>query len=53
MIHVKVELTNTSQPIERDAENTYVKGPFYCVYGGGKVEKYPVASIFRVTEDYS
>lgn len=53
MIHIKIELTNTSQPIERDVDNTYVKGPFYCAYGGGKVEKFPVEHIFRVTENYS
>lgn len=54
VIHVKIELENTSQSIERAAENTYVKGPFYCVYRSDTktVEKFPVAHIFRVTEAY-
>ena len=54
MIQVKVELTETSQPIELEAENTYTKGPLFCVYlGSGKVQKFPLARVWRVTEDYS
>lgn len=54
MITVKIELTETSQHIRRDdVVNTYTKGPFYCVYRHGEVvEKYPIASIWRVTETY-
>jgi hypothetical protein len=52
---VKIELRETSQPIVRDdVLNTYTKGPLYVIYReGGFVEKYPVSSLFRVTEDYS
>lgn len=53
LISVRIELTETSQSIERVAVNTYTKGPFYCVYlQDGKVEKYPIANIWRVTEGY-
>ena len=53
-INVKIELYKTSQPIVRKALNTYTKGPLFVVYTTeGKVEKYPVQHIFRVTEDYS
>jgi hypothetical protein len=53
MIRVSIELAETSLKIERAAVNAYIKGPFYCVYDGSKVEKYPLANIWRVTEDYS
>lgn len=52
MILVKIELTNTSQPIVVRAKNTYTKGPLFCVYDGHTVQKFPVASIFRITEEY-
>jgi hypothetical protein len=53
MIKVLIHIREQSQPIEREAINTYTKGPLYCVYlGNGKVEKYPISEIFRVTEDY-
>jgi inhibitor of KinA sporulation pathway (predicted exonuclease) len=52
-IKVQVLLTETSQPVEHDAKNTYTKGPFFCVYAiDGKVYKYPVANIWRVNEEY-
>ena len=54
MINVKVELLETSQAIDIEAKNTYTKGRLFCVYGAdGKVQKFPVENIFRVTEDYS
>lgn len=49
---VSVQLMETSQPIEHEAKNTYIKGPFYCVLTNDKVYKYPVVGIFRVVEDY-
>lgn len=52
MISVKLELMETSQPLEMEAVNTYTKGPFYCVYDGVLVKKFPVQNIFRVTEEY-
>jgi hypothetical protein len=51
-LKVVIQLTETSQPIEHAAVNAYTKGPFYCVYLGGKVYKYPVANIWRVVEEY-
>lgn len=55
MIRVKIELKETSQPIERgDVLNSYTKGPMFVLYrDGGVVEKYPIANVWRVTEDYS
>jgi len=53
MIEVKLELKETSQPLVLAAKNTYTKGGLFCVYtADDKVQKFPVASIFRVTEDY-
>lgn len=52
-IEVKIELKETSQPIVRQAVSTYTKGPMFCVYDGTRVEKYPIESIFRITENYS
>lgn len=52
---VQVYLKETSQRIEfLDAENTYTKGPMFCVYlkKENKTYKYPLANIFNVTEDY-
>lgn len=51
---VKVELKETSQAITLNAVNAYTKGPLYCVYlANGTVQKFPLANIWRVTEDYS
>ena len=51
---VRVELKETSQAIELEARNTYTKGPLYCVYlSDGTVQKFPLANVWRVTEDYS
>ena len=53
MIKVKISLLETSQVIEHDAKNTYTKGPLFCVYdAAGLVHKYPLAIIWRVTEEY-
>lgn len=52
-ISVKISLIETSQVVEHEAKNTYTKGPFFCVYEtGGAVYKYPIASIWRVSEQY-
>lgn len=52
MITVRIELKQTSQPIERrGVVNTYTKGDLYCVFDGVKVEKYPLANIWRITEE--
>lgn len=55
-ITVTVELKETSQPLVYEAENTYQKGDMFCVYIMGawksRVCKFPVANIWRVTEDY-
>lgn len=53
MIDVKIELKETSQPIFVHATNTYTKGPFYCVYEGKKVYKFPLNNLWRITEEYS
>ena len=53
---VKIRLQETSQAVIIDGvENTYTKGPFYCVYikATGKVRKFPIATIFEVEEDYN
>jgi hypothetical protein len=54
MIRVEVHLVDQSQPIVRDdVLNAYSKGGFYCLFRqGGTVEKYPIPSIWRVTEQY-
>ncbi len=53
MIKVKVELKETSQAIELNAVNTYTKGAFYCIFTEQSVvQKYPLANIWRITEDY-
>ena len=52
MIRVIVKLKETSQEIIYNAVNTYQKGDFYCIYDGKQVYKYPIANIWRVTEDY-
>jgi hypothetical protein len=50
---VRIELKETSQAIQLDATNTYTKGPLYCVYLPGQiVQKFPLANIWRITEDY-
>jgi hypothetical protein len=56
-MNVEVQLTLTSQPIIYDkAVSTYTKGDLFCVLFKGKdglqVHKYPLNTIFRVTEDY-
>jgi hypothetical protein len=51
---VSVHLADQSQAIVREnVVNAYEKGSFYCLYlTTGTVEKYPIHSIWRVTEDY-
>lgn len=55
---VVVHLKETSRKLSYGmAENTYVKGPFYCVYfkddtGAKYVHKFPIADIWRVEESY-
>lgn len=52
-IRVEVELKETSQRIVfEDAVNTYTKGPLFVVYADGKAVKFPLANIWRVTENY-
>lgn len=49
---VLVHLTEQSQPVRCEGvRNTYTKGPMFCVlYESGTVDKFPVASIFRIRE---
>lgn len=46
----------SAQHIYENAINAYTKGPLFCVLfekdGQRVVHKYPLASIFRVIEDY-
>jgi hypothetical protein len=49
---VNIHRNETSQPIKRVCVNTYTKGEMYCVQMDGYVEKYPLSSLFRVTETY-
>lgn len=53
VIKVKVELKETSQPIEVLAINTYTKGPFYCIFWNKLVYKFPLDNIWRITEEYT
>lgn len=54
MIDCKVELLTTSQPISLKAKNTYTKDGLFCVYTkDGKVQKFPLSNVFRITEDYT
>lgn len=50
---VHVHLLHQSAPIKREhVRNTYQKGSMFCVmHANGKVEKFPLQHIFRVTED--
>lgn len=48
---VEVHRNETSQPIAyTDVENAYTKGNMYCILKNGVVHKYPLCSLFRVTE---
>ncbi len=50
---IEIHMIDQARPVVREGvTNTYVKGPFYCVYLKDRVEKYPVAHIFRVVEPY-
>lgn len=53
-MHVEVELKETSQKlVYDDVLNSYTKGPLLCLYReGGTVVKFPLANVWRVTEDY-
>ena len=52
---VEIWLQTTSQPIVRNNVETYTKDGFYCVLNRGEnsVEKYPIATIYKVKEAYS
>ena len=53
MIRVRIELKETSQAIELEATNTYTKGLLYCAYlTSGLVQKFPLANVWRITEEY-
>jgi hypothetical protein len=53
IVLVRVQLKETSQPINHSAVTTYTKGAFFCVLRpDDTVVKYPVADIWRVIEDY-
>ena len=50
---VSIQLKDSSQPIEHNAINTYLKGTLFCVYvKKDKVYKYPIRNIWRIVEDY-
>ena len=49
---VRVRLQSNAQPIEFNATTTYQKGDLFCVQVDSMVVKYPLASIFSVSEDY-
>ena len=56
-MRVDIQRNESSQPIVYEAAiNAYTKGPLYCVLfekaGARVTHKYPVASLFRVIEDY-
>jgi hypothetical protein len=53
-LRVSVHLYSQSQPIDyADVKNAYTKDGMYCLYLlTGVVHKFPLVSIFRVTEDY-
>ncbi len=54
-MRIEVWLKGASQPLLFEGvTNTYEKGSFYCIYWerANKVEKYPIADIFRVIETY-
>ncbi len=50
---VEVWLDESAQPIVFESiKNAYTKGPFYCVYDGVMVHKFPIDHLFRVIETY-
>lgn len=54
---IEIQRERSSFPIVYDnVINAYTKGPLYCVLfekdGKRVTHKYPVASLFRVVEDY-
>lgn len=56
-MRIEVHRNETSNPIVYEtALDAYTKGPMYCVLfeagdGKKKVHKYPLCSLFRVTEE--
>jgi len=55
---IEIQRNETSFPIVyEDVINAYTKGPMYCVMfeknGKRVTHKYPLASLFRVIEDYN
>ena len=55
-MRVEIHLSDQAQPIVRtNVRNTYVKDSLFCVLLEDdplRVEKYPIADIFRITESY-
>jgi hypothetical protein len=56
-VKIQIQRNETSQPIVyENAVDAYTKGPMYCVLlvidGQRVTHKYPLASLFRVVEDY-
>ena len=51
---VEIRFVNASKKLVFDrAINTYQKGDLFCVYlEGGIVKKFPLLSIFDITETY-
>lgn len=57
-MRIEVQRIESSQAIVyEDAINAYTKGPLYCILflkdGKRITHKYPVASLFRIVEDYA
>jgi len=54
LINVKVQLKEQSQSMSfLEVINTYQKGSLYCIYmNTGLVHKFPIESIFSITEEY-
>ncbi len=52
MKNVEVHLLHQSEPIScQNVRNTYQKGDLFCVlYADGRVDKFPIAHLFRVRE---
>lgn len=50
---VEVWMYQTSVALKFEAFSTYQKGDLFCIYcTDGKVRKFPLQHIFKITEDY-
>lgn len=50
-MNVDIHLYSQSAPVTvADAINAYQKGDMYCVLTKGRVYKFPLVHIFRITE---